>query len=251
MLTISALILAHGQHDETLLFTAGPIVAGLLAGLVHVLTGPDHIAAVAPLAVDHPQRSWWAGCVWGIGHSGGIWLLAALALVLRETLPIDAISAWSERLVGIVLIAVGLWGLRRISRMRIHDHPHRHITPNGNEHIHSHPHVHPDPIDSLTVHQKAPHRHGHSLIGIGLLHGLAGTAHLLGVLPALAMPNRAAAVAYVLAFGIGSIGGMGLVAEGIGRIARAAHRQNHVGLMRGMMATCSISAVALGIFWLT
>ena len=40
---------------------------------------------------------------------------------------------------------------------------------------------------------------------MGVLHGVAGTSHFLGVLPALAMPTRAAALVYIAAFGGGSI----------------------------------------------
>ncbi len=242
-------LLAHGHHHNEWL-TLGPIAAGLIAGAAHVLMGPDHIAAVAPLALDRPRRTWLAGMQWGVGHSGGIWVLAALALLTHSALPIDRISAWSERLVGIVLIAVGLWGLRRISRLRIHNHAHKHVTPTGTEHVHQHPHVHVEPVEDTTVHRTRPHRHGHSLFGIGLLHGMAGSSHLLGVLPTLAMPNRASALGYAIAFGIGSILGMGLVAEGLGRAMQLAERRNSPRLVEGIMASCSLSAVGLGVFWL-
>ena len=35
--------------------------AGLSAGGLHVLAGPDHLAAVAPLAADSSRRRWLAG----------------------------------------------------------------------------------------------------------------------------------------------------------------------------------------------
>ena len=31
--------------------------SGLIAGAAHVITGPDHLAAVAPIAVDDPRRA--------------------------------------------------------------------------------------------------------------------------------------------------------------------------------------------------
>ena len=92
-------------------------MTGMLAGFFHVLSGPDHLAAVAPLAAADRQRGWVAGWTWGFGHAAGVALVAVIAVLLRDMLPpIDAISAWSERIVGGALIGVGLWALRRSAR---------------------------------------------------------------------------------------------------------------------------------------
>ena len=45
------------------------ITGALVSGLVHVLSGPDHLAAVAPLATASRERGWLAGWTWGIGHA--------------------------------------------------------------------------------------------------------------------------------------------------------------------------------------
>ena len=67
--------------------------AGLAAGLLHVFSGPDHLAAVAPLAADaERRRQWRTGLQWGIGHTTGVLLIALLLLLLRERLPLDLIS---------------------------------------------------------------------------------------------------------------------------------------------------------------
>ena len=79
-------------------------LAGLAAGLLHVFSGPDHLAAVAPLASDRERGQWLTGLQWGIGHTIGVLLIAALLLLLKEQLPLDAISAYSERIVGVSLI---------------------------------------------------------------------------------------------------------------------------------------------------
>ena len=78
-------------------------LAGLTAGLIHVLSGPDHLAAVAPLAGGR-RRAWHAGFLWGLGHSGGVLAVGLLTLALRGALPIDALSSWSERIVGVTPI---------------------------------------------------------------------------------------------------------------------------------------------------
>src|SRR5687768_14060393 len=86
--------------------------AGLAAGLLHVFSGPDHLAAVAPLAAAADRSRWRTGLQWGVGHTVGVLLIASLLLLIREQLPLEAISAYSERLVGIALILVGGWGIR-------------------------------------------------------------------------------------------------------------------------------------------
>jgi ABC-type nickel/cobalt efflux system permease component RcnA len=228
------------------------MIAGLIAGAAHVVTGADHMAAVAPLAIEQRRRPWLAGLLWGVGHSGGVWLLAIIALLAREALPLDAISSWSERLVGIVLIAVGIWGLHRVLRLRVHTHTHEHVTEDGSRRTHEHAHVH------ATRPHEAPeaHRHhrdhaavSHSLLGIGALHGLAGTAHLLGVLPALAMPSRTSAVAYVISFGIGSIIGMAIFTGALGALVKGTGRFGRTGV-RILLTASSIIAIVVGIVWM-
>ena len=72
------------------------ITGALVSGLAHVLSGPDHLAAVAPLAAEDRERGWLAGWTWGIGHASGVAVVAVLAVVLRDLLPpIDLLSAWS------------------------------------------------------------------------------------------------------------------------------------------------------------
>src|SRR4249919_3013977 len=93
-------------------------LTGALAGLFHVLSGPDHLAAVAPLAVEDGRRGWLAGWTWGLGHASGVVVVALLAVLLRDLLPpIGIISAWSERVVGVALIGIGCWALRRSGRI--------------------------------------------------------------------------------------------------------------------------------------
>jgi NADH dehydrogenase FAD-containing subunit len=128
-------------------------LAGLLAGFVHVLSGPDHLAAIAPYAVEGKTRAWKTGVRWGMGHSAGVLGVGLLALLARHALSLEALSAWAERGVGIVLIGIGAWGLRKALALRSHD--------------------------------VSSHIHGREAFTVGTVHGLAGSSHLLGVLPAL------------------------------------------------------------------
>lgn len=187
--------------------------AGLAAGLLHVFSGPDHLAAVAPLAAA-TGRSWRAGVQWGVGHTVGVLLIALLLLAAKEQLPLELISAYSERIVGVSLIAIGLWGLWKATRAVVR-----------------------------------LHSHAAASFAIGTIHGLAGSSHLFGVLPALAFSARVDSMLYLGGFGIGAIAGMSAFAAGMGllsaRIAR--NDQRRYG---GLLYASSAVALVIGGFWL-
>lgn len=216
--------------------------AGLLAGAVHVLSGPDHLAAVAPLAADTRRKPWFAGFLWGVGHTSGVLVVGALALVLREVLPIDAISSWSERLVGVALIGVGLWAVRQASRLHVHRHEHAHA---GAHHAHIHVHA----GAASRHHATTGHDHTHASMAFGILHGLAGSSHVLGILPALALPTRAASVAYLLCYGLGNIGSMTAFSSVMGAVAGRA-RDGGQRVYRTLLYACSAAAFLVGGVWL-
>jgi hypothetical protein len=160
------------------------LLTGLAAGLLHVYSGPDHLAAIAPLAADGDRRPWRTGLQWGIGHTAGVLLIATLLLILKEQVPLAAISAYSERVVGLSLIIVGVWGVWKATR---------------------------------TV--MTPHSHSGASFAMGTLHGLAGSSHLFGVLPALAFSTRVDSMIYLAGFGAGAIVGMSVFAAGMGLLS--------------------------------
>lgn len=226
-----------------------PLVAGLAAGSVHVLAGPDHLAAVAPLAAGREGRSWTTGMLWGLGHAGGVLLVGSGALLLREVLPLDQLSGWSEKMVGAVLVGIGLWGILRARRQRVHIHEHAH-----DGHRHEHLHVHVADAEHLASQAHAPgaaHEHAttRTALGVGVLHGLAGSAHFLGVLPALAFPGRGDAIVYVLMFAVGTIGSMTAFAGLIGAVARRLSRDG-TAFYRGLLYLLSAAAIVVGLVWL-
>jgi hypothetical protein len=174
--------------------------AGLAAGLLHVFSGPDHLAAVAPLAADTGRGQWKTGLQWGVGHTIGV-------------LPLEIISANSERLVGVALILVGAWGVWKASRTG--------FTPHGHSHL------------------------GASF-GMGALHGLAGSSHLFGVLPALAFATRSDAGLYLAGFGAGAIIGMTSFSAAMGLLSsKLSHRHSS-----GLLYASSAAALVIGGFWL-
>ena len=194
------------------------VLAAFFAGFVHVLSGPDHLAAIAPYAMDGKNRAWRTGVRWGFGHATGAIAVGILMLVLREALPMEAVSAWGERLVGLALIAIGIWGVRAALIRAT------------------------QPVHTSRAHE-------HAALAVGTLHGLAGSAHLFGMLPALALPTDLAAGTYLLLFGAGSIAAMAAFASLIGWVAGrpAVSGRRTQSLLLGFS---SLIAVAIGGLWL-
>ena len=204
-------------------------MGGLLAGLVHVLSGPDHLAAVAPYAAQHRRRAWRVRLRWGLGHTGGVLAIGVLLLLSRDAaLPIQWLAAGSERLVGVVLIAIGLWGLRTAARVR------RDVF---------------DSAPEASAGRGPSHSHA-TAFGVGLLHGLAGSSHLLGIVPALALPSPLAAGTWLLLFGTGTILGMMAFASVIGFAATRFLSSAGVRGYRTLLYVCAAAAVGVGAFWL-
>lgn len=216
-------------------------ILGFTAGSIHVLTGPDHLAAVSPLAIDNSGKSLSVGFKWGLGHTGGVFLLGFLSLTLREIIPINFISGYSEKLIGIILIGIGLWGIKRVYYNKVHIHYHKH---DGNEHIHFHSH------GKETTHETPnAHFHTHAAFAVGIMHGFAGTSHIFGILPALAFTSRIDAVSYLLSFGVGTIAAMTLFAAIIGYLSNKLEGKGTIILQR-MLTSFSAAAIFIGIYWI-
>ena len=58
--------------------------------------------------------------------------------------------------------------------------------------------------------------HAHASFCMGVLHGVAGSSHFFGVLPALALPTRARRFIYIGAFGVGTVAAMTAFAAAVG-----------------------------------
>ena len=168
------------------------ILTGILAGFVHVISGADHLIAMAPSAITSPKFAIRNSLSWGFGHSSGV---IFLAVFIKDITSLDKFSNFAEFLVGISLLIVGVFAVRNSLNLNIHSHSHQH---NGVAHHHLH------------FHGKAKEKHNkdsHALTGLGLLHGLAGGSHLLALLPALALPLHNS-FAYLISYLSGSLASM-------------------------------------------
>ncbi len=259
-----------------------PLFAGILAAVLHVISGPDHLAAVTPFAIESKRKAWKIGATWGLAHLMGMLLVGMLFMWFRDRIPVEAISAHSEQLVGLVLVLVGLWTLFSVFR-RSRKHSHLHIHLNGKPYIHKHRHVHEEASEARQVEgslstadqlagqiegrgsdkrgEAPPGNHGHThsktpanrelaTFSIGLLHGLAGIAHFLLFLPVLGFENREDSVAYIGGFGIGTVLAMVIFTLVLGRISELAGNWHHPLFFKGIRIAGGLFALIIGVYWM-
>ncbi len=213
--------------DSSNIFAVLSLAFGL--GLMHALDA-DHIMAISGLSSMRDGHSnTLRFCLrWALGH-GLVLLLVGLAVMgLGMAIPVK-LSQYAEQLVGVVLILIGLYVLWDLLRKNAHFHFHAH--DGFPEHAHWHRH------DSLSS-----HRHQHGAVMVGMLHGTAGSAPLLALLPLSAQSTPLLGLAYLLIFGAGVLVAMlvfGGVLNGLFRFITV-WGTNTIRLIRGMVALGSI-----------
>jgi hypothetical protein len=193
---------------------------GFVLGVQHA-TDPDHLVAVATIVTRERRFADGAlvGALWGLGHMTTLVIAGAAIAALHLTIR-PGVSRGLELLVAVMLVTLGVLRLRDAARgigavtpehlASDHDHGgaavvHSHAHAHGG-HVHGHPHVHPS-RRLLAAFGAGRARLAARAIGVGAVHGMAGTA-AVSLLVLATMPTVAGAVAYLLVFGVGTIGGM-------------------------------------------
>ncbi|MGH2847890.1 MAG: hypothetical protein ACRDL0_18025 [Thermoleophilaceae bacterium] len=174
----------HLDEWLTGLIDGAPLLVALgiafVLGLRHA-SDPDHLVAVTSLvAADggDPRRAARLGGWWGVGHAGALLAIGIPLIAFKTALPAWLESA-AEKAIGVVILLLALrvilkWG-RGDFRASAHEHAsgharRRHLRRAGPE---EHRHVR-SPAQAL---------------GIGALHGLAGTGAVVLLLIA-ALPTE-------------------------------------------------------------
>lgn len=209
---------------------------GIVLGARHAFE-PDHLAAVSTLVADRPRPRQAAllGALWGLGHTIALLAVGVVLLVARAELS-PTVEHGFEVAVAAMLIGLGARSLvlalrdGRRGALQVHAHgdaSHVHAGPRGHVHV----------LDRTLALRP---------LIIGTIHGLAGS----GAMAALAMaqmPTRAAAVAYVLLFGLGSSLGMAAVSS-LAAVSLARVTARGPALRRLRIGAGAL-AVVVGIGW--
>ena len=222
--------------ESNLVFSILTIGFGL--GLLHALDA-DHIMAISSLASGHNkgQRIWpvkrMVGfCArWAIGHAAVLLALAALFIFARFELPV-VVAQLAERLIGMLLIGLGCWMLWSLWRNRItletHSHDdmtHTHLTQPGIKH------------------------YNHQAVLVGVTHGLAGSAPVLAIIPALETGNAWLGLGYVALFSLGVLSTMLIFGCFLGRLQRWLSGWGQ-RLFQISRISIAFTSIAFGGFWL-
>jgi high-affinity nickel permease len=190
------------------LFAGAPfaVVLGiaLILGARHA-SDPDHLVAVTSLvAADGGDVRGAArlGAWWGAGHAGALLVLGVPLILLKSEMP-----AWLERgaetAVGVVILVLALRIVVKWARGDFRAGRHEHHTaarPVGHRHLR-------EGRDAAHPHRYLRTR-GQAL-GIGVLHGLAGTG-AVAVLLIAALPTQLEAAAALAVFAPMSVFSMAL-----------------------------------------
>lgn len=231
-----------------------PLIFGLLAAMIHVVAGPDHLAAVSPLALNVKKRPWFIGMSWGIGHVTGMLLIGMIFFFFREIFPIDFISDNSEKIVGILLIVIGIWALYKAFTFgkKHHSHAHTHVDKDGASFIHDHGHNHIDENNHHHTHTDKTERQSYwAAAGIGVLHGFAGVSHIVSMLPTLAFETNFEAILYLVGFAVGTIVAMVVFSYILGVMGKTASKQKKNTLFITINTLAGLTAIVVGIFWMS
>jgi len=177
-------------------FAGAPFLFALLIALVLGLrhaSDPDHLVAVTSLvAADGGDVRGAArlGAWWGAGHAAALLVIGVPLILFKSSMP-GWLESGAETAVGLVILALALRIVFKWARGDFRAGRHGHGTGGLPEHRHLRK-------------GEGPHRHRRvrtpgQALGIGLLHGLAGTGAVALLLIA-ALPSKLEAAAALAVF---------------------------------------------------
>lgn len=212
----------------------GSAWTGFLAGCLHTLSGPDHLAALAPLSIGRSRvESAVVGALWGCGHDAGQVIFGLLFLGLKDRLHIEIIRTWSTRVVALTLLVIGALGIREASEV-----PTPCVALDGGDHGHHH-----HPVGETLPAGKT--KVNFATFATGIVHGLQPDA-LLMVLPALALPSRVAGAAFLGMFLVGTVVSMGTYTVFLGSCTEAL-RDRVPRITEKLTWAASLLAISMGL----
>lgn len=185
------------------------LLVAVLLGLRHA-TDPDHIAAVTTLVAGTKERATRAaaglGAAWGLGHGLTLFAFGTPILLLDRYLP-DRAQQGAETAVAVVIAYLAVRLIMRWRRGLFHLHDHEH-----DETSHAHLHAH----GASPVHSHL-HRGRTKLgaFGIGLLHGMGGSAGV-GILLVASIESQPLGVAALALLALFTAVSMTILSTGFG-----------------------------------
>jgi hypothetical protein len=220
------------------------LATAAMLGSLHALE-VDHIVAVTTFVSRRPTASAAArfGFRWGLGHSIAVLLVGGILLATGTRWP-ARYDAMGEGLVGLMLVLLGGWSLVSARKLHLHaseehgGHAHLHLHRGTPGHAHGHG-------AGAPAHE--PHDHGGVTL-VGLLHGLAGTAGVVALVPVTMMSGVGLGLGYLACFGLGvtlAMTAFALAAAGVLRRATA----GSLVWGRRVVRLVGVSSIGVGGWW--
>ena len=215
------------------------IAVAILLGLRHA-TDPDHLAAVTTLIAGGKDRAGRTaaglGLAWGLGHASTLFVFGLPIVLFNRYLP-ERVMQGAETAIALVIVYLAVRLLVRWRRGYFHVHVHRH---DGGSHAHLHSHAQTD-----------SHAHPHGsrtplgAYGIGLVHGMGGSAGV-GVLLVASVESRILAVLSLVLLALFTAVSMTMLTGGFGltlvsRPVRAA--------FSGIAPALGVASLAFGVWY--
>ena len=229
-----------GLDDRLAAFADGGSVwivlaVAVLLGLRHA-TDPDHLAAVSTLVANGrdraTRRAGELGLAWGLGHGLTLFAFGLPILLLDSYLPERAQQA-AETAIAVVIVYLALRLLVRWRRGAFHEHVHTHGA-----------------VDHSHVHVGHSHRHARGRLGafgIGLVHGMGGSAGV-GILLVASIESTALSVASLALLAVFTAVSMTLLSGGFGR---ALVTRPVAGAFAGVAPVLGTASLAFGVWYAT
>ncbi len=217
-------------------------VVAILLGLRHA-TDPDHLSAVTTLIAAEPDRrrhvAMRMGFAWGLGHATTLFIFGMPIIFYAKYLP-TRVEQLAEAAIGLLIIGLAARLIVRWRRGQLHVHEHEH---GGRQHSHIHGHTR----ERADSHAARPVRSPLAAYGIGLVHGLGGSAGV-GLLLLASIPSRAVAIVALILFAGCTAVSMALCsgAFGIALSGRSAQRA-----FDRLAPALGVASFAFGLWYLT
>lgn len=212
--------------------STSPLVAaitGLAVGALHTVSGPDHLAALAPLVVGQrrsPAKAFGLGALWGSGHATGQLLLGLACLAVQVGVFKAAwgptLSHFSSLFVGMSLVVIGCLGM-----YEARDYEDGHSES----------------------HEDEKSRFGWATYATGVVHGFSPDA-LIFLAPALALPRLAATI-HVTGVALGTLVSMGGCTALLSAVCRRNPRVKSVSFVAASVAILLGLSIIAAFFGLT
>ena len=219
--------------------TSSLLALGFALGSMHALDA-DHVMAITALNNNKQVNNWRIlrfAMTWAIGH-GAVLLTAGLLLwgfgwAIPETLQVVA-----ELSIGVLLIGAGAWFFLKAYQQRLSLASHHH---GGIQHSHWH--------HAGDANSEGHGERDHQPLLVGLVHGLAGSAPALALVPAFTENGDWPAFSYLLLFSLGVMFAM-VVACMSWRSVQNVLQKSHRRVYFWSRQLVAASAMLMGFYWL-